>query len=396
MTTTLRRGISFLLLPVLVVLTGCVRYEATYDIKSLDEIQVTTDFGMKKAYADSEDKVCEDGGSGTQSGAPTLKNEKRESYDDGTYIGCKTTGTISASELTSSSGGVEVTLADGVYTFKVSGTQAGSASSASSIDHFKFSVTFPGKVLTHNGSSTVNGNTVTWTDPKDAFTTEGLVATGEEGGVLPSGGSLLWLIIGAAVVGAIVLGVVLFLRHRKKTAAQQQGYGQPGYGQPGYGQQGLGDQGYGHQGYGYGHQDYSGQQSQPSYGDQSYANQGHGDQGYGQQTYASQGYGESHQWGQQSYGGQGFGQAYGGQQGQGTSQPSASPFAPQQSQPSAERWGQSQPSADQWGQQSQPSADQWGQQSQPSGNPFAPESQPSADQWGQHPDQHNGQPPRQW
>lgn len=386
MTTTLRRGITFLLLPVLVVLTGCVRYEAAYDIKSLDEIQVTTDFGMKKAYADSEDKVCEDGGSGTQSGAPTLKNEKRESYDDGTYIGCKTTGTISASELTSSSGGVEVTLADGVYTFKVSGTQAGSASSASSIDHFKFSVTFPGKVLTHNGSSTVNGNTVTWTDPKDAFTTEGLVATGEEGGVLPSGGSLLWLIIGAAVVGAIVLGVVLFLRHRKKSAAQQQGYGQ----------QGLGDQGYGHQGYGYGHQDYSGQQSQPSYGDQSYANQGHGDQGYGQQTYASQGYGESHQWGQQSYGGQGFGQAYGGQQGQGTSQPSASPFAPQQSQPSAEQWGQSQPSADQWGQQSQPSADQWGQQSQPSGNPFAPESQPSADQWGQHPDQHNGQPPRQW
>lgn len=369
MTTTLRRGITFLLLPVLVVLTGCVRYEATYDIKSLDEIQVTTDFGMKKAYADSEDKVCEDGGSGTQSGAPTLKNEKRESYDDGTYIGCKTTGTISASELTSSSGGVEVTLTDGVYTFKVSGTQAGSASSASSIDHFKFSVTFPGKVLTHNGSSTVNGNTVTWTDPKDAFTTEGLVATGEEGGVLPSGGSLLWLIIGAAVVGAIVLGVVLFLRHRKKSAAQQQGYGQPGYGQ-----QGLGDQGYGHQGYGYGHQDYSGQQSQPSYGDQSYANQGHGDQGYGQQTYASQGYGKSHQWGQQSYGGQGFGQAYGGQQGQGTSQPSASPFAPQQSQPSAEQWGQSQPSADQWGQQ----------------------SQPSADQWGQHPDQHNGQPPRQW
>ena len=378
MTTTLRRGITFLLLPVLVVLTGCVRYEAAYDIKSLDEIQVTTDFGMKKAYADSEDKVCEDGGSGTQSGAPTLKNEKRESYDDGTYIGCKTTGTISASELTSSSGGVEVTLADGVYTFKVSGTQAGSASSASSIDHFKFSVTFPGKVLTHNGSSTVNGNTVTWTDPKDAFTTEGLVATGEEGGVLPSGGSLLWLIIGAAVVGAIVLGVVLFLRHRKKSAAQQQGYGQPGYGQ-----QGLGDQGYGHRGYGYGHQDYSGQQSQPSYGDQSYANQGHGDQGYGQQTYASQGYGEPQQWGQQSYGdqgygqaygGQGFGQAYGDQQGQGTSQPSANPFAPQQSQPSAEQWGQSQPSADQWGQQ----------------------SQPSADQWGQHPDQHNGQPPRQW
>ena len=45
-----------------------------------------------------------------------------------------------------------------------------------------------------------------------------------------------------AVVGAIVLGVVLFLRHRKKSAAQQQGYGQ----------QGLGVQGYGHQGYGYG------------------------------------------------------------------------------------------------------------------------------------------------
>lgn len=389
MTTTLRRGITFLLLPVLVVLTGCVRYEATYDIKSLDEIQVTTDFGMKKAYADSEDKVCEDGGSGTQSGAPTLKNEKRESYDDGTYIGCKTTGTITASELTSSSGGVEVTLADGVYTFKVSGTQAGSASSASSIDHFKFSVTFPGKVLTHNGSSTVNGNTVTWTDPKDAFTTEGLVATGEEGGVLPSGGSLLWIIVGAVVAAAIALGVVLFLRHRKKTAAQQQGYGHPGYGQPGYGQHGYGDQGYGQPGYGdqgYGQQGYGG--GQQSYGDQSsgsrgYGGQGYGQPGYGDQSYSNQGYAEPQQWGQQSYGdqgygqpygGQGFGQAYGDQQGQGTSQPSANPFAPQQSQPSAEQWGQSQPSADQWGQQ----------------------SQPSADQWGQHPDQHNGQPPRQW
>ena len=386
MTTTLRRGITFLLLPVLVVLTGCVRYEAAYDIKSLDEIQVTTDFGMKKAYADSEDKVCEDGGSGTQSGAPTLKNEKRESYDDGTYIGCKTTGTITASELTSSSGGVEVTLADGVYTFKVSGTQAGSASSASSIDHFKFSVTFPGKVLTHNGSSTVNGNTVTWTDPKDAFSTEGLVATGEEGGVLAGSGSLLWIIAGAVVAGAIALGVWLFLRHRKKSAAQQQGYGQPGYGQ-----QGLGDQGYAQQGYGGGQQPYGDQ----SYGGQGYGQQGYGQQGYGDQSYGNQGYAESQQWGQQSYGGQGFGQAYGGKQGQGTSQPSANPFAPQQSQPSAEQWGQSQPSADQWG-QSQPSADPWGQQSQPSGNPFAPESQPSADQWGQQPDQHNGQPPRQW
>lgn len=31
---------------------------------------------------------------------------------------------------------------------------------------FKVSVTFPGKVISHSGSSSVDGNTVTWTDIK--------------------------------------------------------------------------------------------------------------------------------------------------------------------------------------------------------------------------------------
>lgn len=51
---------------------------------------------------------------------------------------------------------------------------------------FKVSVTFPGKVLSHSGSSTVDGNTVTWTDVKDSKS--GMKAVSERPTGAASGG----------------------------------------------------------------------------------------------------------------------------------------------------------------------------------------------------------------
>ncbi|MGD8214084.1 LppM family (lipo)protein [Aestuariimicrobium sp. Y1814] len=274
-----RRLAAALLVPILVVLSGCVKYKADYEIVSEDEIRLVTDIGLDKssevAADTTKEEMCETQGTG----APTLKDEKREPYDDGTYIGCRISGSAPTSQL-----GEDLTITkqdDGTWLFHIKGSEEDeSEGSAAMFDSFEVTVTFPGKVLSHNGSSTANGRTVTWTNPNDLFSPDGLRATGEDGG----GSMVLWLVLGAVVLAAAVGGFLLYNNNQKKKAAaaqaaqaaQAQQWGQ-GYGQQGYGQQ---------QGW-----DQSGQQG---YGQQSY------DQGYGQQSYGQQGGWDLQ--GQQDYG----------------------------------------------------------------------------------------------
>ena len=64
------------------------------------------------------------------------------------------------------------------WTFRYSsGSGNASTESASIFTDFEVRVTFPGRVLSASGSGRIEGNTVTWSDPKDMYLKEGLRAT---------------------------------------------------------------------------------------------------------------------------------------------------------------------------------------------------------------------------
>ena len=69
-------------------------------------------------------------------------------------------------------------------------------------------MTFPGTVLSHSGSSKVDGGTVTWTDVNDLLSPDGLTASGKSQGGLPGWvwgiGALVMLAIGGAVAAMII------------------------------------------------------------------------------------------------------------------------------------------------------------------------------------------------
>ncbi|NLT29650.1 MAG: hypothetical protein GXX86_04225 [Propionibacterium sp.] len=255
-----RALIALLTLPLLVLLSGCVRYVTDFEIVSPEEVKLSLDFGMQnqamEEMGSAGEDMCGDAPFADESGATA------ESYqEDGPegYSGCKVAVTTTAAEL--SGDGLTLELADGVWHFTHTGdsedTEGMTAEDAAQMfSDFRVSVTFPGKVLTHNGESTVDGNTVTWTNPADMFSPDGLQATGEEasaGGGL--GGALPWIIGGVVLLVAIGVVLAIVLGRKKKTppsggqpygAAPGQQPGQPGQQQ--WGQQpGQPDQQWGQQ-----------------------------------------------------------------------------------------------------------------------------------------------------
>lgn len=239
--TVYRRVWAALLLPVLVLLSGCIRYQVDYEIKDEQTINLSMDVGIKKDSTAAEDttpvKMCESEGT-------EVKDVTKEPYDDGTFIGCRFTGTASATDLMREQTGLTIRKQDdGTWLFEMEGEATDDQTSdisAEMFTEFQVSVTFPGKVLSHNGSSTVAGTTVTWADANDMYTSEGLRATGEDGGQM----TLVWVVVGAVALAALVGGVLVYLANQRKKAAAAQAVQQP-WNQQGYGQQGYGPQGYG-------------------------------------------------------------------------------------------------------------------------------------------------------
>lgn len=351
-----------LCVPLMIMLSSCVRMKATYEIKSETEADVSIDMGMLKSAADqggqsrTKESMCE-GDGGLASPTKGVKNAKAEPYDDGEYIGCKVTGTAQISELE------VLTLKDDVWTFDMkSGDSSGSGEDASLFTDFKVSVKFPGKVLTHNGSSTVQGTTVTWTDPKDIFTSEGLKATAEHKSGLPV---WLWPLLGFLVLALAAAAMFFVLRQRKRKAvAAQQAQAQQWSGQQNQWQQGPGqDQQYG--------------QNQPQQWNQYHGNQ----------QWQGQPQGQS-QW-------QG-GQPQGHQQWQ-EQQPQQWQANEQFGHPGeqSQQWG-GQQSADGWRDPWQAPESQSSANSQPSSNQWQQQSQPSSNPWqGDHHNPGDGRPPQQ-
>lgn len=261
-----RALLAVLVLPLVVLLSGCVRMTMSTKIVDDNTITVAMDLGIKKSTAAASGQNTNDMCSGAGLGSLSSGRQgKVEQYDDGTYVGCKISGSTRLSEvLNEASSGISLTHANGEYVYTVDLTKAssgidssGAGLSAAIFDTFVVSVTFPGSVVSHSGDSTVSGTTVTWNHPSDYATI--MTATGKDNGTVASTLSTLpgWAWAAIAVAALAVAGLVVFLvlRRNKKhkdaaarAAAQQawqqqqpypgQAYpGQPDEGQPYPGQQ---------------------------------------------------------------------------------------------------------------------------------------------------------------
>ncbi|EGR95493.1 LppM family (lipo)protein [Cutibacterium namnetense] len=239
------RYLLAVLLAPLVLLSGCGKFNAGFVIKDEDHIDVAVAFGVLKSGtngdgSDQSKKLIKRlrGCSGLTPPSASLRGKvKAKPFDDGTYAGCTITGTVTAADIAArsprpSSGvnpsagsprghkaGVPVDIAFDDETIRfhfdgsdlsdsVPGVDPSDISDMAGIKDFKVSVTFPGTVLSHSGSSKVDGNTATWTDVNDLLSTGGLTASGKSQSGLPGWvwvvGALVVLAIGGAVAAVII------------------------------------------------------------------------------------------------------------------------------------------------------------------------------------------------
>ncbi|HBX80433.1 MAG: hypothetical protein WAV45_11185 [Propionibacteriaceae bacterium] len=238
-----RRRLALLFLPLVVLLAGCVKVEASFTVSSTDSVDASILLAVEDTYASAIKSACSSSASGTVPGGTVTP------YKENGFTGCTMTGkNLSLSSLSKSSTGSVLTHANGGYTFEFKPGTIGASSSSlkpETFTSFKFTVTFPGEVTSHNGSSTVSGTTVTWTKAADLLSAEGLKATAKEGNAglpgIPSAagaGSFLmglipWAIGGVVLLVALVV-ILLVVRGSKKSKASAPNTGaMPG--QPGPG-----------------------------------------------------------------------------------------------------------------------------------------------------------------
>ncbi|MSS46031.1 hypothetical protein FYJ43_08260 [Cutibacterium sp. WCA-380-WT-3A] len=245
MVTTRRsaRYLLALLVVPLVVLSGCGKINAGFVIKDEDHIDVAVTVGVPTSGVNEEENDRYDGfatrirdcSTIISPGSSLAGNVRVTSFSDGTYVGCTITGTMTSADLnthipwpqcgaTPSSGPanrganpIDIAFDDRTIHFHVDGSafsdcvpgiDSRDIGGGADVVNFRVSVAFPGTVLSHSGSSTVDGNTVTWTDVNDLVSAQGLTAAGKDESGLPSWvwgiGALVALAIGGAVAAVVV------------------------------------------------------------------------------------------------------------------------------------------------------------------------------------------------
>ncbi|MBB1511297.1 hypothetical protein H5399_01550 [Tessaracoccus sp. MC1627] len=197
---------ALVLLPLLLVVTGCVKLDADIEITARDTVNMTMLLAIQDEYADSLDGSCE-----AEPGVTVTP------YNEGGFIGCvQEASNAPLDAMAGSSDTLTIVHQDGEYTFVMAGSElsgesgADSTMAAAMFTDFRVAVTFPGEVISHSGSSTVDGTTVTWTNATDLMSAEGLRATAKEANALLT--LLPWLGAGLLVAAGIVVGLLLWKR----------------------------------------------------------------------------------------------------------------------------------------------------------------------------------------
>jgi hypothetical protein len=216
-----------LMLSVLLVLGGCVKYNAAFNISADDKVDVSLLLAIQQQYASLVREAC------TPSGNKNLPAGTITPYTADGYVGCtlKSSGLELSKDFKDNSPYL-ITHEGGEYTFwwntktgASTGTSTGTDSStitSAMFTSFKVAVTFPGEVTSHSGSSTVEGTTVIWTNPDDAFTGDGLKATSK--GASPLLPELPWGVGLAGLLIVVVVGLAVWSRSRRRRSLLDQAW----------------------------------------------------------------------------------------------------------------------------------------------------------------------------
>lgn len=198
--STRRRLVAVLLLPFLLVLAGCGKFHADFDIQSADSMNVSFDFAVDTEYTegiwDSAEALCSEATQEIDLGedAPPV-----EPYEENGQYGCTISGVVDSDDF---GNGFDLTEENGEYLLTISGS--GETVDTSSLESlgveidFRMTFTFPGEIIEASGGQ-IDGNSVTFTDIND-------ISSGIE--IRAEANSFPWLIVIGVV---LVLGFLLLL-----------------------------------------------------------------------------------------------------------------------------------------------------------------------------------------
>lgn len=231
-----RRFAAALLLPFVLLLAGCGRLTADFEITSVDEISVAMDIGIDETYLSmmggtyaSAQDLCDEMLAEEDPGA--WGSADVESYEEDGIWGCRISGVIERADFGSD---LQLSEDGGEYHLVMdTGSSFGySEEDLESLEYlgdyeFRISFTFPGEILTSAGG-TIDGSTVTYDDPADLLN-NGVDITAEAGGGFP------WLIVVIVAVvlillALLVIAAVIFfvLRARRAKNTPTSGFGPSG------------------------------------------------------------------------------------------------------------------------------------------------------------------------
>ncbi|MCX5045209.1 hypothetical protein OG921_18750 [Aldersonia sp. NBC_00410] len=288
--------LPLLLVPLILVLSGCMRAIVDAEVDADNTVSGSIVFGLSDEVLDLlpqddasfEDEMMNEG--------CDLPNSTAESYKQDGYTGISCTFEKVSLEEFGGSTEDDLSLTRNGDTFEIAGSldlrdAAGSGdeemfdmSEALDKADIRFTFTFPGKVTSTDGELSNHDRTVTFTPNEQGVVDVQATASAEPSAAAILDGPLIWVLIAIAIaVVVIAIVVIVLLRRRgRKTpppfdpgAGQYQPSGPPGqnpwpYGTPGqpqpYGQPGQGQQPYG----------------PPGQGPSPYGQPGQGQQPYGQ------------------------------------------------------------------------------------------------------------------
>jgi hypothetical protein len=168
-----------LILPLLFLVASCVKFDNAMTISADDKVDATILIAVQKQYGGLIKETC------SAKTSSTLANATVAPYKDDEYVGCTLTARgVPMAQIAKSSASWTIRHEKGKYSFAMANAKSaksgGSGMTSAMFTDFRVAVRFPGDVISHNGSSTVQGTTVIWTDPDDMFTGKGLQATSKE------------------------------------------------------------------------------------------------------------------------------------------------------------------------------------------------------------------------
>ena len=227
----MRRCLVLIIAPLL-LLAGCAKFDTAMEIKDENHVHLKSTVGVSKSIASTSDDplVSELSDCNNSKGsAGTGSDGKVEKFEDDNYIGCIIAGETTAANLDKEVG-MQITFDKNEVSFKMTSDlfrdsgRSDRTPDASMFSDFKVSVTFPGKVLSHSGSSKVDGNTVTWTDPNDLLFGSGLTATSKRSNGIPT---WAWIVVAVAVLAIVGIVVVILNKKKGQKAGQPENGGAP-------------------------------------------------------------------------------------------------------------------------------------------------------------------------